>query len=940
MVVLCLLGALVPTSASAQRPTRTPPPVNTVQPTETFNPTRTPIVVFGTPTRTSPGGARTSTPVNTPTRTANSLPPTRTPQPPTPTRTAAVPTPTRTSRFNLPTETETPEAEATPTEDLFDTATPTRTTRARTSTPRPATNTPGVDDTPPPDATNTRPKATNTRKPTSTPRPAQVTDISFRVGREFPVGDGPTSLAVADFDNDGLADAAVVSRQFNTMTILLGERNGPFKTGPDAPDTGREPVGVLALSLDGDPNIDLITAEATDGTVTTYFNNGDALFSVGQRLPTSGEPAALALFGTRIAVADRINSRVLVLRRDASGVLAIDDVIDTGAEPVAIAVGDVDADGRLDIVTADDVGASVTILLARNNGYERRTVDVMGVPNAVSLGDYDLDGQLDFVVSLPLANRIGVYHQEGGGFVRRFDREVAPRPSYVLLADDTSVSITADGVPDLLVLSAESSILYVFEGRRASNNPPAPFDLASTFTTGRGSVSLATANIDTDARFADLVVVNRDGGSVQVVRGAGGGGFVAPVTFDTGMGPVALAIGDFDWKVDCSEANSLCTNDVVTANLNAGTVSFLKGNGVGSVREAVHTNVLSAPSLMAVGDVTADGHDDLVLASSILGTAAIYKSEGDGTFTSPRQLDVAGSPRALGVGDVDGNLTLDLVLGWTIDEDSGVDVYADLLTSSSPRYSLPATGIPTQVAFGDINGDGLADVAALIPDRQEMDVWYQLQDGRFSAVSNFTTTVRPTQFVLADIDEDGELDAIIANHDDGSFGKMFGEGGGLRAPELVGLPDQPSGILAGDFNQDGAVDIALISDTSGRLTVYAGLGNGTFPRTSRFPAGVEPQIFAIGQINNDRGRGDERIDVVVADYPTDRITIFRNNTDVPPVVSTPSVTPTPTPRPAASGGGGGCELPSRNDGAFLLLIGAAVIVALIRAYSAEGGTRA
>src|SRR6185369_8179138 len=110
------------------------------------------------------------------------------------------------------------------------------------------------------------------------------------------------------------------------------------------------------------------TAEATDGTVSTYFNDGGGGFSLGQHLFIDGEPSAIALFGPRIAVTDRLHSSVVLISRSTGGNLSIVDEIPTGAEPVALAVGDVNNDSRLDLVTADDVGNSVTVLLAKSDG--------------------------------------------------------------------------------------------------------------------------------------------------------------------------------------------------------------------------------------------------------------------------------------------------------------------------------------------------------------------------------------------------------------------------------------------------------------------------------------------------------------------------------------------------------------------------------------------
>jgi len=947
--LLALLVLVLLSASALAAPTRTPQPTNPPDPTDTTKPTRTPINPLATdtptprgktptPTRTRPGGGGA-----TPTRTTGAVATSTTdPNQPTPTRTRPVQR-TNTPTFGEEPPTETPtesEPESTPTRTRPGARTPTRTTAVATSTRGARTNTPGI----------ATPRPTKTPKPTSTPRDRGPLRVSFRAAGEFASTNGPTGIVLADFDPDTVPDAALISRDTDVLQILLGERPNMFHPGPSAPATGREPVALVTADLDGDGDSDLVVAEATDGTVSTYFNDGGGNFALGRHLSVGGEPSALAAFDSRFAVTDRFNSRVLLLNRSGGGVLAIADSIPTAAEPIAIAAADMNRDGRTDLVTANDVGQSATVLLANTSGGfdAPRTVPLLSFPGALSLGDFDNDGCADLAVTLPFVGRIAVYKQgsSGGGggqntchgdFSLVYDTEVAA-PSIIVLVDDQAIRLTGDTFPDLVVLSAGTSMLSIFEGQIPGTTPA--FNLVSRFTVGKGAAALALGQIDRDVEdFVDLVIANREGDSVQIVRNSttGGGSFVAPVTFETDLGPSSTVLGDFDWQKDCTGDTTACTADVLTANLNAGSLSFFPGNGLGNLRRRVDTPILAGPSLMTSGDFHNTGRLDVVIASTIQSNAALYHSRGDGTFEAERQLNVAGSPTALGTGDYNGDGQLDLVLAWSDAPSFGVDVYAELPGNPNARLQLPGNGAAVDVAIADVNNDGTADIVALVPDLNQIEVWYQLQDGRFSDLTTFDTVVRPTHMVLADLNDDGQIDAVTANHESFNFGILFGRNGGFRAPRFTSLPDQPVAVSAEDFNLDGAIDLAFLSDISGRVTVFAGEGDGTFPDgvVTRFASGVEPQSFAIGNLTNDQLRGDPLPDIIVADYSTDRVTVLRNNSDVPRVEPTPR--PTSTPRPLGSSSGGGCNMPDRGSSPTLVLLLAAAALVL-RAYA--GGRRA
>jgi hypothetical protein len=332
---------------------------------------------------------------------------------------------------------------------------------------------------------------------------------------------------------------------------------------------------------------------------------------------------------------------------------------------------------------------------------------------------------------------------------------------------------------------------------------------------------------------------------------------------------------------------------------------------------------------MSAAEFTGDAFLDVVIASQVNATAAIYRGDGLGGLQAVREIFLAGTPAAIAIGDVDGNGQTDLAFA---DRDSrAVDVFVNLRNSGFPAHVLEATGAPSDVVLADVNVDGTLDVIATIPERQELNVWFQLQDDRFLEATSYPTGAAATSLVIADFDEDGQPDAATANHDAASLSILMGDAGGFLAPRSVALGESPVGIASGDLNLDGSPDLVVVSDLTGQVLSLAGDGRGNFPRRTSFAGAVEPLAFEVAQLNDDESRGDRLPDVVVADYPSDRVTILRNNTDVPRVTPTPR--PTSTPRSVASGGGGGCQAGPAGGRDALLLLGLAGLAAVLARYS-------
>ena len=93
----------------------------------------------------------------------------------------------------------------------------------------------------------------------------------FESAGEFPVEEAPTSVAVADFDQDGNQDIAVANSGSNNVSVLLGDGNGNFvSAGTFA--VGVTPRAVAVGDFDGDGSIDIITADWSSNNISVLFN--------------------------------------------------------------------------------------------------------------------------------------------------------------------------------------------------------------------------------------------------------------------------------------------------------------------------------------------------------------------------------------------------------------------------------------------------------------------------------------------------------------------------------------------------------------------------------------------------------------------------------------------------------------------------------------------
>jgi hypothetical protein len=355
----------------------------------------------------------------------------------------------------------------------------------------------------------------------------------------------------------------------------------------------------------------------------------------------------------------------------------------TSTGPSSVAIGDLNGDGKSDLVVTNRNANSVSVLLGNGNGtFGPKSDFPTGTnPTCVVILDLNGDGKPDIAVVNFGASTVSILLGTGSGtFGPKSDFATGSTPVWLAAAD-----LNGDGKTDLAVSTAGSGTISVLLGHGDGTFGP-----TSEFAGGASRYTVAIGDLNGDGK-PDLATTNYFGNSVSVALGNGDGTFGAVSDFAVGTNPFSVAIGDLngDGKPDLAVANSGAT-----------TVSVLLGNGNGTFGLSTAYTTGGSPNSIAVRDVDGDGIRDIVTTEESPSPAAsALFGNGDGTFRAHVDLAAGGGASSVAVGDLNGDAKPDIAVGNRVDNTVSVllnqTTSAATLTIRFKFKTVMSTGIVT-----------------------------------------------------------------------------------------------------------------------------------------------------------------------------------------------------------------------------------------------------
>jgi len=545
------------------------------------------------------------------------------------------------------------------------------------------------------------------------------------------------------------------------------------------------------------------------------------------------------------------------------------DATTLGADASETFIADFDGDGTPDVgvrtlAFSPVIQSTFTVLFAEGNGTLTASPSVLiGSGNvAVGVGELSGDGKLDLaIVSQGLGSNVKLLLGQGdGSFTSGPSFAVNHQPRTVTVAD-----FNADGKPDLASVAFGSVHILLGDGAGG-------FTSVGTFVTGSESRTAEVGDFNGDGKL-DLAAPDYGGfkdetQSVTVLLGNGNGGFTALPAVPMTPWFVSMAVGDFDEDG---------TDDFVVTDHDVDTATLYLGQGDGSFVSSLVLPLFGAPWDTMVADVDDDGHDDIVAGRA--GSFRVFRGNGAAGFTNAGTFDfgplefgvVTGfesGPLAASDFNTDGKLDVAATTpqGVTLVLGRGDGTFTGKLTTEFGPGSNASW-----VAAGDFDGDAHVDlVATLNSFPYTMNVLLGQGDGTFESLTPFAAATYPWRVVTGLLNADGHQDLAVASEDGVTIYLGLGNGG-FTNHGTIPFSDTVRDVVAGRFNGDATDDLAVIEDrplSPDTATILLAQGDGSFTSSTTITVAIEAADLVVGDFN-----GDTLQDFAAADASTELISI-------------------------------------------------------------------
>ena len=365
------------------------------------------------------------------------------------------------------------------------------------------------------------------------------------------------------------------------LATPTSQPDGSFTATNTYSVSGNQPYFTASAALRGAGHpLDLVTANFNSGTISVLLGNGDGTFQAPVTYAVGSEPIALAIGDLNgdgkpdIAVANYNSTTISVLFGNGDGTFQTPVTYNVGSNPRGVAIANLNGSTNgNDLVVANWGSGTVSVLLNQGNGTFASAVNypVGTNPGNLVVADFNGDGKLDIATANYGSNTVSILPGNGDG---TFGTAISyATGSGTNPIDVVAVQLTSDGKYDLATANNGNSTVSVLlnQGTPGAALTASSFAAAVSYAAGASSAyHLVAADLNKDGK-QDLAVVGSPSSQVGVLLGNGDGTLQAATTYSTGSNPIGITAGDF---------NGDGIPDLAASNYSGNSVTVLLGNAV------------------------------------------------------------------------------------------------------------------------------------------------------------------------------------------------------------------------------------------------------------------------------------------------------------------------------------------------------------------------